>query len=152
VSDALTDCFQIFGRRIALLEHHGFPEESIRLVQTLDIDGMSSEESDGEIGTRRTYRIKQLPWRSKIMTNWLHRIDELPTKNRQNAIIRRMDHRKRVHSDAVSETRTPICGLPINLYSSTWYKSRNERFIKKLSVKQAEFLLPKVDEYLPNRH
>jgi hypothetical protein len=135
---------------MALLTHHGFPARSVELVKTLDIDGMSSEESEGEMGTPRTYRIKTLPWRSSAFTNWLHRVDDLPMKNKWNAIIRREDFRRRLPSDAVSDRRPPVERLPINLYSESWYKEKNTRFVKRLMASPT-YPLPKIDEYSPKR-
>ncbi|KIM24779.1 hypothetical protein M408DRAFT_317077 [Serendipita vermifera MAFF 305830] len=64
---------QLLGRRLALAKHHDLPDRSITLLENLDIDGMSSEESDGEIGTKRVFKIKSLPWRSG--TKRLYHVD-----------------------------------------------------------------------------
>jgi hypothetical protein len=137
---------------MALLRHHEFPEGSIQLLEHLDIDGMSSEESVGEPGTRRTYKIKKLPWRDQEFTAWLQRIDGLPLKNAQQSILpRRSDYRTRMVSDLVSESRPPVSGLPSSLYKAEWLQNRNPKFLEKLKVQDVKFSLPQIDQYIPHR-
>ncbi|CAG8734656.1 9151_t:CDS:2, partial [Acaulospora colombiana] len=51
------------GRQTQLLEHHRFSEDVINMVRDLGPSGMSSEESEGEIGSQgRIFKIKRLQW------------------------------------------------------------------------------------------
>ncbi|KAG8767260.1 hypothetical protein FS842_004489 [Serendipita sp. 407] len=139
---------QLLGRRLALMHHHKFPEDSIKMVEGLDIDGMSSEQSEGDVGSAREFRIKQLPWRSPDLTAFLHRIDKLPTKNGDNKILRqRSNERRRVTADLRSTRRLPISGLPVNLYRSEWLQGLSERDQKRLNVVDKAFKFPKIDDY-----
>jgi hypothetical protein len=121
-------------------------------MKDLDVDGMSSEASVGEVGTQRYYRIKKLPWRHPDLTSWLHRIDMMPLKNARQAIIpRRSECRQRRPSDLISDSRPPVHGLPMNLYSKDWLHGRSNRFIETLDPRRYMVDLPLIDQYVP-RH
>jgi hypothetical protein len=114
------------------------------------MEGMSSEDSEGELGTRRTFRIKKLPWRSNELTLWLQRIDKLSLKNSHAEVLaRRVEHRRRVSSDKTSNKRPPPYGLPVNFYNPTWLESRDSRYLKRLGIRSTKLPLPKIDEYAP---
>jgi hypothetical protein len=120
------------------------PIGTISFVEQLDLDGMSSEESDGEIGGDREFLIKRLPWRSAQVTAWLHKVDKLPTKNSNNEVLtRRATYRKRIEADIESVNRRPVPCLPKNMYSQTWLQAQGERACKKLGVKDVSISLPK---------
>lgn len=139
---------QLHCRCVALAKHHELPNHALQLLNYLNTEGMSSEESLGPPGTRRTYKIKTLPWRSKALTQWLQRIDALPLQNANGDVLRRRaDHRLRQISDEVSLSRSPVSGLPRNLYDGDWLKSRESRFKRKLGVKAMDYDLHKLDPY-----
>ncbi|PVF91945.1 hypothetical protein CPB86DRAFT_845663 [Serendipita vermifera] len=140
---------QLLGRRVALLKHHKFPEDCIDVVQEdLGVDGMSSEESDGEVGTVRTFKIKRVPWRSQDLTVWLHRVDALPTKNARNAVLtRRWPPRKRIISDLDSSRSQTVHKLPVNFYRGDWLTDQDERSRARLDVDEIPFELPKIDDF-----
>jgi hypothetical protein len=141
---------QLLGRRISLLKHHYFPEDAVEMVNALDIDGMSSEDSDGELGTERKFHIKKLPWRSEDLTAWLHRIDGMPTKNISNHILKSRRYlRTRFPSDLVTDRRGPVASLPQNLYRREWLEGQGLRALKRLGVREDIYLLPKIDEFAP---
>lgn len=117
------------------------------LVEALDVEGVSSEESEGEIGGERTFKVKNLAWRSPELTTWLHRIDKLPTKNSLGEVIhKRTAQRRRQTSDLVSESRPPVPSLKSNMYNQSWLQRRPTRYIKQLCA-DGEFLLPALDRY-----
>lgn len=140
-----------------MVEHHQFPEIAVEILEKLDKDGMSSEDSDGEpgtgTGTGRMFRIKRLPWRSSELTEWLHRIDGLPTKNSSGAVLAKMStYRSRISSDAESKTRPPVCGLPRNFYRSDWVRLQSKRAIREVGVSPMDISLPKIDEFTAVSH
>lgn len=144
---------QLLRRRVALIRHHGFPDDAAKALQHLDMEGMSSEDSEGELGTRRTFRIKKLPWRSDELTLWLQRIDKLSLKNNHAEVLaRRVEHRRRVASDKTSAKRSPPYGLPVNFYNPSWLESRDSRFLRRLGIHSTKLSLPKIDEYAPAAH
>lgn len=117
------------------------------LIGALDVEGISSEESEGEIGENRAFKIKSLAWRSPELTTWLHRIDRLPTKNNLGDVIpKRMVHRRRQTSDLLSESRPPVPSLQRNMYNQNWLQKRPPRFIKQLCT-SGELVLPALDRY-----
>lgn len=130
-----------------MIKHHNLPKAAEALVEALDTEGVSSEESEGEIGDDRSYKIKGLAWRSPQLTNWLHRIDELPTKNVLGAVIpKRMARRHRQASDLVSGDRPPVPNLQRNLYDPIWLQKRPALYSKQLCI-NGEFVLPALDHY-----
>lgn len=129
-----------------MAQHHNLPKAAVDLIEALDVEGASSEESEGEIGDQRGFKIKTLPWRSPHLTTWLHRIDELPAKNNLGATLpRRMGHRRRQASDLVSQDRPPVPKLQANLYNADWLQKRPPRFAKQLCC-DGEFVLPALDQ------
>jgi len=135
------------------VEHHGFPDEAAKTLRLLDIDGMSSEDSEGEPGTRHTFRIKQLPWRSDELTVWLHRIDKMPLKNKGNEVLaHRMEQRRRVTSDKTSDACAPPHGLLTNFYKSKWLDQQDKRFVTRLGISRTKLVLPVIDEYVPTQY
>jgi hypothetical protein len=122
---------------------------TIQMIEHLEIDGMSSEDSEGEVGTHRTFKIKKLPWRSQELTTFLHRVDELPTKNAQNGILRRRTvHRFRLIKDIESVSRSPVERLCENLYNGEWLKGQDDRNRKRLGVVDSPFIIPRIDDYV----
>jgi hypothetical protein len=142
--------FKLLGRRIALLRHHQFPERCIDMVEnSLGVDAMSSEDSDGEVGTQRNFRIKSMPWRDQDLTIWLRRVDALPTKNAQNfRLMQRWTPRKRIVSDLVSTRRKPVPELPLNFYRSEWLMEQDRRNRARLKVDPTPFVLPRIDDFI----
>jgi hypothetical protein len=128
------------------MTHHGFPAAAVSMVENLDLDGMSSEASEGEMGMARIFRIKKLPWRNPDLTTWLHRIDRLPLKNLHNSVLtKRSVQRERHFSDIVSTKRPPVVGLPRNLYNPHWLQRQDSRAQKRLAALDDDFDLPSID-------
>lgn len=142
---------QLLHRRKAMVKHHQFPDIAVQLLDKLDKEGMSSEESEGEPGTtERVYRIKKLPWRSPEVTQWLHRVDAMPTKNTNGAVLSRMaSYRTRVTSDLESDSRPPIRCLLKTLYRPEWLRLQLPSSLKDLSVSNVKVTLPKIDDFAP---
>jgi hypothetical protein len=129
-------------RRKDLVAHHCLGPLSTRVMDQLDVDGMSSDESEGDIDSR-VYRINRLPWRSALLTQWLHGIDGLPPKNKNGATIPPpVMHRVRLESDMCSQGREPVYGLAQNLYSSDWIQSVDKETVQQLGMSNKRILLP----------
>lgn len=98
--------------------------------------GMSGDESDRGSGsspsTARNYFIVRPVWRSQEVSQWL-RIMDLVHLDRRFAADGRMTRgkpaRRRLPSDKVDQTATPIPMLPSNFYDVDWLNSlpANER-------------------------
>lgn len=120
------------------------------MVRELGIDGMSSEDSEGEIGTERVFQIKKLPWRDQEVTSWLRRLDGMPHKNNRNEVLKGILYRrKRVPSDLETIRRGPVNRLPQNLYRRDWLKAQSTRSLKRLGAKDVNLVLPKIDAFIP---
>lgn len=137
-----------------MVKHHHFPDIAVEILEKLDKAGMSSEDSDGEpgtgTGTGRTFRIKRLPWRSSELTEWLHRIDNMPTKNANGAVLAKMAvYRNRISSDIESQARSPVHRLPRRFYRAEWMRLQSKRAVKEFAVSGVDVSLPKIDEFLP---
>jgi hypothetical protein len=140
---------QLLGRRLALLKHHHFPKACVKMVEELSADGMSSEESEGEAGMPRVFKIKKLDWRSEELSTWLHRVDDMPVKNKQNSVLHHRSMRRvRNFSDKVSR-RPPVCGLSVNLYKGEWLGRQDLRSRRRLGDVDRPLDLAPIDEYLP---
>lgn len=132
------------------MRHHTFPQDTIEVVEQLDIDGMSSEESEGEVGVNRSYKIKRLPWRSHELGTWLKRVDAMPMKNMQNDVLsKRCNYRQRIPSDKESQRRGPVNRLPTNMYNAEWIRDQGDRAVMRLGVIKELMLLPKIDDLTP---
>lgn len=98
--------------------------------------GMSSDESEGEIGTRRPYHVKVLRWRSSILTAWLHAIDKHSlTNSAGHTLSRRGICRDRFLSFKYSN-RPPPTGLPAAFYDPDWLAKQDDRTRAKLRIKE----------------
>ncbi|PVF91566.1 hypothetical protein CPB86DRAFT_878443 [Serendipita vermifera] len=141
---------QVYNRRAKLLQHHGFPPEAIEMVKDLGADGMSSEESDGEIGTtNRTFKIKRLRWRNRDITAFLHQVDELPTRNSENRnLFRLAPSRTRIIKDIDSVNRSAVRGLHKNIYDPDWLNQQDQRKKDELNPRESLFDIPKVGAYM----
>ncbi|KAH9931480.1 uncharacterized protein B0H18DRAFT_872176 [Fomitopsis serialis] len=92
------------------------------LVDALGVHGMSSDESDHELGEgQATYFIKNVKWRSPALLVWLRELDSLHLWVRYRAGFSasegnwphfRVDGRR-------NSLRPPIRGLPKNCYAAT---------------------------------
>lgn len=48
----------------------------MNLVDQMSPEAQSSDESDGEINSQKTYSIRRLVWRAPIVAHWLRTMDE----------------------------------------------------------------------------
>lgn len=114
---------KLWKRRLDRIKTHNLSAFAMEMITTLGIDGMSSDDSEGEIGSKhRLLRRKNLPWRSPGLTKWLHHIDLLPKDSATSArwqagrpqrLIRLDDPRISVRC------RIPV-GLPSSFYDRNW--------------------------------
>jgi hypothetical protein len=121
-----TDTLKLFKHRSIVVERAGFPIDAKDAIQALGIDGMSSEDSEGEVGrSDRKFFIKQLPWRHLELTRWLHQLDTLPPPSAQplgtRSYITRI--RTRQKGNSFSLTRRPPKGLSQAYFDLDWLKN-----------------------------
>jgi hypothetical protein len=134
-----------------MVKHHQFPDIATQVLDKLGKEGMSSEESDGECGTSdRIYRIKRLDWRSPELTEWLRRLDGMPTKNKNDAVLARMAfYRTRITSDLHSTSRPAVPRLPNGFYRAEWVRALGPTSLRDVSITKASVTLPRIDDFTP---
>jgi hypothetical protein len=96
----------------------------LKLVETLGVDGMSSEESDDESGMEIRFHVKRLPWR-RDLTKELGLIDEV--RMRQEGIFGRQGSKpvKRIRENVRRvSTRRAARSLPKALYNQEWLEAQ----------------------------
>jgi len=91
------------------------------LVETLGIDGMSSEESEGDDDTEITFHVKTLPWRRNI-TEELQIIDNMRLLEKGIFAPQGSKPVKRLQGTSVVSTREAAMGLPRTLYDESWLR------------------------------
>lgn len=104
------------------------------MVQTLAVDGQSSDESDGE-----SHVVKVQEWRSSAVKAFLRYIDSnrSSTGSYGNPIAGgRPRNRHRPHY-APTSARTALAALPRNFYDDVWYDSLTEMQQDKLKATPA---------------
>lgn len=107
------------------------------LILLLNVDGMSSDESDEEGDIYITYRKKKLPWRrnmDKLLTN----LDKLRLTDKEIWANQGSKPIPRRASELVS-TRGAVTNLPRQLYDDRWFNSLTESEKKQLDVAQEPY-------------
>lgn len=113
------------------------------MVDELGVDGMSSDDSDGD---RHVVRRKE--WRSKVVEAGLMFIDE--HRNTRNAYGNRLPGgrpRIRVRNSnlACISTNPPRACQPKNFYDETWFESLSNRNKTSLAPRP-EMMLPTLED------
>jgi hypothetical protein len=134
---------QLFNSRKRKLKSIQASEDALGLLEMLGAEGMSSEESEGELRLPgRRYLIKSLPWRAPDLTAWLHEIDSLPAAYARPYSSRTYQQRTRVPSNLVSKKCRPPIGLPASFYRQEWLATRSEWVVAKLQIMRGQCVLP----------
>jgi hypothetical protein len=92
------------------------------VVDSLGIDGMSSDESEVDQDNKKSFRVKKRAWRSKKIEKILRRVD----KDRNTTSAYGNDRQgnsprtcnRPAYSDSAGEA---VRGLPCNFYDTFWY-------------------------------
>jgi len=113
-------------------------------LEQLGPNGMSSNESDHEVGNREpVYFILTKPWRDKSVTAWLRVLDALHLHERYRweftATPRSWPHFR--HPPYRTDNTCTVPSLPINFYACDWYKSLNNFQMQELLALQNPVIL-----------
>ncbi|KAG6885427.1 hypothetical protein C0992_005142 [Termitomyces sp. T32_za158] len=115
----------------------------LQMVSRLEIDGQSSDESDGG----NQFRVKKQNWRSPQVSSLLYHIDEhRPTTNHLGNRRPGAPPRYRHYSEEIT-SRQPEdipARLPANMYNTTWYDSLVEHYQIRLDP-QSAIVLPEIE-------
>ncbi|KAI5984175.1 hypothetical protein EDD15DRAFT_2177616, partial [Pisolithus albus] len=107
-------------------------DQAVPVVQSLGLDGMSSDESDHEgHDGEATYHILDKDWRSQHITAWLRMLDALHLRLRYSgewqATSGAWPH---FRTSSLRESVRPAVGeLPTDFYSHNWYQAQSS-FVK----------------------
>lgn len=119
-----------------------------RVLDTLDLQGMSGEESDDESSTRNNKKLRnlRLPWIADELRAFKRVIDSYEGAfENQHIVITRRGNRGLDHSTSSREDQqsVAVAGLPRNWYNSAWYSRLKPWEKARLDAKQ-DFALPRL--------
>ena len=122
--------------------------DNYNIVDTLGIDGQSSDESDGD--EEGVYNVKLIHWRNKKLVKRLNKVDGVRRTtnkygNRRPGTKRRIRKRRSVR-DSRETTRPPPTGKPINFYSEEWYMSLTTQQKRDLNAESEMAFLTSLDD------
>jgi hypothetical protein len=138
---------QLFQRRRETAKLYTPLSKHIDILDTLGVDGMSSDESSFDPHTGQpTYTIVKPGWRHPDLHNWLKVFDQLHHRNHVNSWS--LDKRgafthMRAGSHKIHQAvHAPPC-LPVNGYDPKWLESRESLYVRHV-------LCPKEEPYIFN--
>jgi len=116
-----------------------------RIIDRLDVDGMSRDETDTAIGVKpKIVRHVALPWISPAITDLLHTVESYaPAMYEENMSIpvgnTSLPHY--LEARCTSQNSIAIAQLPCNWYNNAWYKV-NASSIQALLDIRKDFEVP----------
>ncbi|OBZ73045.1 hypothetical protein A0H81_07122 [Grifola frondosa] len=138
----------LFYRQIEVAANHSELRRHLDILQTLGVDGISSDESDHENGVAQ-YRVLVKPWRNPMLTPWLRTFDTAYRRDRLNGgnqTTRGAQPHLRLASQKLDYSRPAVPRLPYNAYEVKW--------LQNLSQFDLESLLPtsgNISSFIPLR-
>jgi len=116
-----------------------------RIIDRLDVDGMSGDETDTAIGVKpKIVRRVALPWISPAITDLLHAVESYaPATYEENMSIPvgNTSLPRYLEARRTSQNSIAIARLPRNWYNDTWYKV-NASGIQALLDVRKDFEVP----------
>jgi hypothetical protein len=136
---------QLYNQRLKTLQRLEFPDAALNAIRLLGTAGMSSEESEGEVGKMdRTYHISTLAWRASSLNDWLRGVDKLPSTVATSSRRTYTRHLRTTGYLTVVSSRSPPTGLPVSFYNNAWLESRSNLTRMALQVSDKALELPSV--------
>ncbi|KAG2116188.1 hypothetical protein BD769DRAFT_1391078 [Suillus cothurnatus] len=121
-----------------------------RIIDWLDVDGMSGDETDTAIGVKpKIVRRVALPWISPAITDLLHAVESYaPATYEENMSIPvgNTSLPRYLEARRTSQNSIAIARLPHNWYNNTWYKVNASGIWALLDVRK-DFEVPCLDVY-----
>ena len=113
----------------------------LRVVDTLGVDGTSSEESDSEESIRTIYRTKRMRWRRRDLSDVLRIVDDerLIDKTIYHSQGSKPVPRQRDRSSGPESRRPPPSNLPRAFYDDEWFNSLDEASVREVDPNREEF-------------
>ncbi|KAI5981329.1 hypothetical protein EDD15DRAFT_2183621, partial [Pisolithus albus] len=121
---------ELYKRRLdTAYQYTEIKDRAVRVVQSLGLDGMSSDESDHEGHSgEATYHILDKDWRSRHVTAWLQMLDALHLRLRYSGEWRTTSGAwPHFRTSGLKESGKPaVRGLPTDFYSRNWYQAQSD--------------------------
>ncbi|CAG8657170.1 3287_t:CDS:2 [Acaulospora colombiana] len=131
---------RLWKARLRTVSEYRVPEDASKALNILGPKGMSSDESEGEPGTRdRQYWTKTPEWRSPELTSWLRSLDALPSSIFQVQTLNLP--RTRLPTESQS-TRRPPPNLPESFFRREWLESQSSSSRSTLRTTKGSIDLP----------
>ena len=113
----------------------------LKVVDTLGVDGASSEESDCEESIRTIYRTKKMPWRRRDLSDVLSIVDDerLIDKTIYHSQGSKPVPRQRERNRGPESRRPPPSNLPLAFYDDAWFNSLDEASKREVDPNEEEF-------------
>ncbi|KAL4061726.1 hypothetical protein J3A83DRAFT_4101178 [Scleroderma citrinum] len=141
----------LYKRRLdTACQYDDIRKQAVHVVQSLGLDGMSSDESDheGHQG-EATYHILDKPWRSRRITAWLRMLDSLHLclryTGKWQATAGAWPHYRTTSLN--ESTRSPVKTLPADFYSRDWYQAQNDFAKRQLKAAKSQVSLEIPSDY-----
>ncbi|KAJ7207660.1 hypothetical protein C8J57DRAFT_1098216 [Mycena rebaudengoi] len=129
--------YQLYHRRRFLA--YTFPplNPHIDMLESLGVDGMSSDESEADGNDHIQYKILTPAWRASIVAAWLRMFDTLYHILRRSGDVQALRGsfpHLRILTHQKSSKKTFVPGLPINVYDEGWISGdvRSHYFLRPL--------------------
>lgn len=105
----------------------------LKLLEYLDVDGMSSEESGEEEIATDIFHVKRLPWR-RDMGKQLALIDKQRLKDKEVYSRRGAKPGIRFRDKVITSQREPKIGMPKACYNKEWLKDQTPTCRRSLEI------------------
>ncbi|KAJ7256722.1 hypothetical protein C8J57DRAFT_999762, partial [Mycena rebaudengoi] len=95
----------------------------IDMLESLGVDGMSSDESETDGNDHIQYKILVPVWRASVATAWLRMFDSLYHILRRSGDVQALRGafpHQRILTQQKNSKNTFVPGLPINVYDASW--------------------------------
>ncbi|KAH9037590.1 hypothetical protein EDB85DRAFT_1888287 [Lactarius pseudohatsudake] len=128
--------YKLFQHHREIAKYYSPLTKHLGLLDTLGVNGMSSDESAVDADTTRvTYTIIKPSWRHSLLHNWLKVFDQLHHQNHINSwSTDKHGTFAHIHtgSHKVHETVHAPPHLPINAYDPKWLESRETLYLRHM--------------------
>ncbi|KDR66684.1 hypothetical protein GALMADRAFT_147736 [Galerina marginata CBS 339.88] len=123
---------KLFDRRRRIVTALEMLRPHLQMLDNLGVDGMSSDESEGEDANETACIVRIPRWRSKALSDWLHVIDRIYILSRRKAGNRRgsLPHLRIYKDGSFSLKDKFVSGLPKNAYDPEWLSKAQDVYEK----------------------
>ncbi|KIK99309.1 hypothetical protein PAXRUDRAFT_132397, partial [Paxillus rubicundulus Ve08.2h10] len=120
-----------------------------KITQWLDIEGMSGDETDYILGTKKVVRCIELPWISPVISNLFKSVESYQSAFREENMLEKVGNTSLEHRWEVGRKvrkAAAIPGLPHNWYNDKWFQGLSPGARLMLSVSK-DVQVPSLELY-----